>query len=818
MNKNTLEVLEFNTILSYLSDFAISTPGKERCLNAQIFEDINTIKHELLLTSQAKNIINQAINIPLENIYNIENCLEDAKKKLRLREDELIDIAKTLRTSRLMKNFFENTEKEFPEISQFKNKLYTNKELEDKIFETFTPSLTVKEDATPTLKSLYQTLRDTNQNIKTCINSLMQNSDFTSNLQDTIYTQRDGRTVFQVKAECKNKVSGIVHDISQSSQTYFIEPEILVGLNNKIRQTEAEIKIEVEKILRKLSSEIGNYFEEIKLSNIILIEIDFILAKAKYSISFDGTAAKVSERRIIQLKSMKNPVLIKAKTDIVENDFYMTKDKNCMIITGSNTGGKTVVLKTAGLCTLMTKAGMHIPCYEAELYPFKKVYADIGDEQSIIQNLSTFSAHMTNIVNIINHADEETLILLDEIAAGTDPKEGASLAKSIMEEFVQKGALSLISTHFNELKSLPFNNKSFQNGSVDFNVETLTPTYKLRLGIPGASNAFAIAKNFGIPEAIIENAKKNYESEITDESKVLEELQTKYSELNKLTEEAQKLKTESEAKYKEYSELLENLNSQKRKTLKDYKRRYEDNLQDAKQQIKKVLENLNHHKTKENAINSYKKLSQKGSKISQSLAEEFSKVDVKYQELAKEDIQIGAKAIIKGLDQDVVISSLPDSKGNLQVMVGQLKSTINIKKLAKSLKRQKDIIQKKINLGKSKFVIERINMSPKLDLRGYRVDEALLELEAFLDKASMVNLTPVEIIHGHGTGQLRIAVRDYLSDSPYVAKYRQGEDTEGGNGVTIVDINENYCKLLGHKTMNEPALYSVRRTKSFITV
>ncbi|HIU91947.1 MAG TPA: Smr/MutS family protein, partial [Candidatus Limenecus avicola] len=460
-----------------------------------------------------------------------------------------------------------------------------------------------------------------------------------------------------------------------------------------------------------------------------------------------------------------------------------------IIITGSNAGGKTVVLKTVGLSIAMSAAGLHIPCFSARVYPFKKLFAEIGDDQNIIQSLSTFSSHVKNIKEILDNADSETFILIDEIAAGTDPKEGASLAKAIMEKFIEKGSLSLISTHFNELKSLPFNNKSFQNASVDFDMESLSPTYKLRIGVPGASNAFAIAKNFGIDEDIINKAKENYESDITDESKILGELQVKYSELNRLTEEAKDLKESSEAKYKEYNELFENLNAQKRKTLKDYKRRYEDNLQDAKAQIKKVLENLNHHKTKENAVNSYKKLSQKGFKAAQALADEFSKVDIKYTELNNDDIKIGAKAIIKGLDQDVIINSLPDKKGNIKILVGQLQSTIKVEKLAKSLKRQKDIIKKKINLGNSKFVIERINMSPKIDLRGYRVDEALAELDAFLDKASMVNLSPVEIVHGHGTGQLRSAIRDYLSDSPYVAKYRQGEDTEGGNGVTIVDIN-----------------------------
>lgn len=789
MNKNTLEVLEFNTILSYLSDFAISTPGKERCLNAQIFEDINTIKHELLLTSQAKNIINQAINIPLENIYNIENCLEDAKKKLRLREDELIDIAKTLRTSRLMKNFFENTEKEFPEISQFKNKLYTNKELEDKIFETFTPSLTVKEDATPTLKSLYQTLRDTNQNIKTCINSLMQNSDFTSNLQDTIYTQRDGRTVFQVKAECKNKVSGIVHDISQSSQTYFIEPEILVGLNNKIRQTEAEIKIEVEKILRKLSSEIGNYFEEIKLSNIILIEIDFIFAKAKYSISFDGTAAKVSERRIIQLKSMKNPVLIKAKTDIVENDFYMTKDKNCMIITGSNTGGKTVVLKTAGLCTLMTKAGMHIPCYEAELYPFKKVYADIGDEQSIIQNLSTFSAHMTNIVNIINHADEETLILLDEIAAGTDPKEGASLAQAILEYLKNKKSFVIATTHYGELKSMAYTKSGFINASVEFNINTLKPTYKLLIGIPGASNAISIGKNLGLKDEIINSAKETYYNDKDNTAKVLEELQKTQQELS----DSKAIIKEKEENVKRLEQSLNDklneIKKDKRKNIHIYKKKYETSLEEAREEIKDILKEMREEKSEKIARRSFHRLANIETAMRSDFNKDENEVAEKYTPIDWNNAKIGDKVMVIDLNQEVTILELPDKNNNVQIQMGLLKTKIKKNKLAvlnKSLIKRE---AKAKGVYKKDFSIERRNISQTLDLRGYRCEEALDEIEAYLDKASLVNLTPVYIIHGHGSGALKQVIREYLLHSPYVAKFRPGESAEGGDGVSVVDLN-----------------------------
>lgn len=789
MNK-TLKTIEFDKVLEILSGFAVSKLGKKRCLEVLPLVDSDEIKLAQTLTTQAQNAYRlSSSSIPVSGLEDITDALSLLKNKITLCVEDVKNIYGIMCDSRKFSSFLYKYAENEDKLFAFTHKLFVFADLEQKIQDIFDSGFNVKESASIELKSLYQAQRDTNENLKHTISDLMKNSAFTSYLQDNVYTLRDNRIVFQVKAESKNKVQGIVHDISQSGQTYFIEPKQVVGLNNKLRELEISIESEIQKIIKELSSQIAQYYEEIKSSFEALIELDFIFAKAKYSTAIDACEPEILEKPVIELKSMKNPVLLSILDKVVENDFSIGEPYKSIIITGSNAGGKTVVLKTVGLSIAMSAAGLHIPCFSARVYPFKKLFAEIGDDQNIIQSLSTFSSHVKNIKEILDNADTETFILIDEIAAGTDPKEGASLAKAIMEKFIEKGSLSLISTHFNELKSLPFNNKSFQNASVDFDMESLSPTYKLRIGVPGASNAFAIAKNFGIEEDIINKAKENYESEITDESKILGELQVKYSELNRLTEEAKALKESSEAKYKEYNELFENLNAQKRKTLKDYKRRYEDNLQDAKAQIKKVLENLNHHKTKENAVNSYKKLSQKGFKAAQALADEFSKVDIKYTELNNDDIKIGAKAIIKGLDQDVIINSLPDKKGNIKILVGQLQSTIKVEKLAKSLKRQKDIIKKKINLGNSKFVIERINMSPKIDLRGYRVDEALAELDAFLDKASMVNLSPVEIVHGHGTGQLRSAIRDYLSDSPYVAKYRQGEDTEGGNGVTIVDIN-----------------------------
>ncbi len=789
MNKKALETLEFDKVLGFLSTYALSKLGAQRCLFANVFEDVNTIKNELLLTTQARTIVNSALNVPLENIYDIEKSLEDAKKKLRLSEEEIVDVARTLRTSRLMKNFLGEVSKDFLELSQMREVLYANKELEDKIFDTFTPAFTVKEDATPELKGYFQALRDTNANVRTCVSSLLQNTDFTANLQDTIYTQRDGRTVFQVKAECKNKVSGIVHDVSQSNQTFFIEPEILVGLNNKIREIEVSINIEIEKILKTLSSLIGDKFEEIKNSNLQLIELDFIFAKAKYSASFDGVSAKVVDKKVINLKMMKNPVLIKSKKEIVENDFCINADKNCMVITGSNTGGKTVVLKTVGLCTLMTKAGLHIPCYEAEIYPFKKIYADIGDEQSIVQNLSTFSSHMTNIVNIINHSDEETLILLDEIAAGTDPKEGASIAQAILEYLQKKGAFVITTTHYGELKSLAYLNQGFINASVEFNINTLHPTYKLLIGIPGASNAISIGKNLGLKNEIIENSRDIYFNQKDNTAKVLEELQKTQQELTdtkKIIEEKEENVRRLE---QSLNDKLSEIKKDKKKNIHLYKKKYETSLDEAREEIKDILKQMREEQSEKIARRSFQRLANIEVAMRKDFRKDEDEVAEKYTPIDWEKAKIGDKVMVVDLNQEVIILALPDKNKNVQIQMGLMKTKIKQNKLAVLNKNLIKREAKAKGVYKNNFAIERRSLSQTLDLRGYRVEEALDAVETYLDKASLVNLTPVYIIHGHGTGALKQVIRDYLMNSPYVAKFRAGENAEGGDGVSVVDIN-----------------------------
>ncbi len=787
--KSCEELLEFDKVLSFLSDYAVSELGKERCLNAQIFEDKNKIEYEILLTTQARRAYDNADIPPLQDIKDVYKFLEDSKKHLRLSELEIFSIAEVIKTSRLVKNYLDKLAADFCQLSSLGEILFVDKELEDKIFDTFDSSMNVKYNASPELKKLNHSLKDTQTNIKKTISSLLSNSSFVLNLQDTVYTQREGRTVFQVKAECKNKVGGIVHDVSASNQTFFIEPKELVGLNNKVRELEVQIQSEIERILRELSNEIALYYDEIVSSLNQLVEIDFIFAKAKYSAKTDSIGADILLDKKIVLKGMKNPVLMKVTKNIVENDFEMDKENNCLIITGSNTGGKTVTIKTVGLCILMAKAGLHIPCYEAAIYPFKKVFADIGDEQSIIQSLSTFSSHMNNIVFIVNNSDEETLVLLDEVAAGTDPAEGSSLAQSILEYLQELGAFCIVTTHYGELKSLAYTKNGFKNASVEFDLESLSPTYKLLIGIPGTSNAISIAKNLGINEKIANLAREIYFNQKDPTAKVLEELQTTHHQLSQTTKSVQQSEENLKTLEDELNEKLSDIKKTKKKNIEIYKKKFETSINSARDEIRQILKEMRQQKSEKIAHRNFSRLAKLENKLRHEFSLEEEAVLETYKPIDWQTIKIGDKVMIKNLDQEAILLSLPDKNNKVDIQMGMIKTSVKKDKLAIYNKNIIKTPEKKYALKQAKLNIERYNLSQTLDLRGYRCEEALDAIESYLDKASLVNLSPVYIVHGHGTGALKQVVRDYLASSPYVAKFRPGENAEGGDGVSVIDIN-----------------------------
>lgn len=779
--------LEFDKIKSELSNFAKFEQSRVLCLCLRAYSDVEKIKTQIELTREAKIILDLAKDTPTEYIANISKIKSNAAVSY-LSEEELNDIAKTMKSSRLLKRFIvENSAEDFL-MKELVSNLVTDKELEDRIFSTFDESLKIKQNATPELKGLYSSLKDTEQNIRDQISTLLNNPNFSKYLQENIYTQRDDRIVFQVMASNKTKVPGIVHDVSASAKTFYIEPAQLVPLNNKIREVKSKIHAECIKILVELTDLVKEHMDELVLCEKIMSEIDFHFAKARYAVKLRAVEPELAEEKTVTFENMKHPLLLKVTENVVANNFEIGKEYKSVIVTGSNTGGKTVTLKTIGLFILMTRAGMFLPCTYAKVYPFKKVFADIGDSQSILQSLSTFSSHMTNIIEILKQSDDETFVLLDEICAGTDPVEGAVLAQGILEKLAQKQVTSVITTHYGELKALEYTNNFFKNASVEFNTETLQPTYKLLIGIPGLSNAISIASNLGLDSDIVEKVKTILVTQKDPTVAVVEKLQETHQELSKNLEQAQELKESSLSIKKEYEENLNQVKKDKKKTIKNIQNKFDAEMMEARGEIKQILDELRKEKSEKIARRAYSRLA----KLEEGFRQEVDKFSdkQKYLEIDWDKVVVGDVVMLKNLHQKVTVLTLPDKNKRVFVDMGNIKMKVKKDDLAVLDENYKTPTKSQIpGASLRKFELRRLEMSSTLDLRGCRVEEALDEVESYLDKASLANLSPVYIIHGHGTGALKQAVRDFLSTSPYVAKFRAGEDAEGGDGVSVVDIN-----------------------------
>lgn len=781
--KKSLKSLEFDKILEKLAAHARLKQSRALCLELSIYSGISSVQMQLNYTKEAKNILDMALELPLERVADINEIAQSTIGSY-LKEEEILDVAKTIRTSRLVKNFLKENSSGL--LNSLSAGLFSDKELEDKIFDTFDSDLKIKQDATAELKALYNSLKDTEKNLKTRVNELLNSPAFSKHLQEQLYTTRDDRIVFQVRASSKSKVEGIMHDVSATSQTFYIEPKQIVPLNNKIRELNSKIQAEIINILTNLTKLIRKNIEEIKASENILAQIDFHFAKARYAIKLKAIEPELAEAKYIKFENMRHPLLADYVENVVENDFEIGNGYKSIIITGSNTGGKTVAIKTVGLFILMTKAGLFLPCGIAKVHPFENVFADIGDEQSIAQSLSTFSSHMTNIIDILKYSNENTFVIIDEICAGTDPQEGSILAQVILEQLAKQGVLNCVTTHYGELKALEFSNNYFRNACVEFDTETLKPTYKLIIGIPGLSNAILIASNLGLDKTIVGKAKDILISQKDPSIMVIEKLQETQQELAQNLKTAEEVKEEATHLKTALDKQLTEIKKDKKKTVKNIKNKLENELEKTKDEIKEILEELRKEKSEKIARRSYSRLA----KLESQFREDLSKFDEgeKYDELNWDNVQVGSKVLLKELHQDVTVLSLPDKNDNVFVQMGLIKTKIKKDKLAlynekfasKPVKRFKQ---------QENFELQRHDMSNTLDLRGYRVEEALDSLEFFLDKASLINLNPVYIIHGLGTGALKAAVKDFLATSPYVAKYRFGEAAEGGDGVSVVDIN-----------------------------
>lgn len=776
------KALEYDKILIELAAQAKTEQSRKLCLDLTPFVRKDDIERELKYTRDAKSVLDFAQDIPVDKIQNFSKLRE---KNEYFVEEELVDIAKSMRTFRLVRNFLKENLPQDATLNLISDNIFTNKELEDKIFDTFDDNLIVRADVNPELHGLYSSLKDTEAALKEKVRELMNSTEFQSHLQENIYTMRDDRIVFQVKASSKSKVSGIVHDVSATNRTFYIEPSQIVPINNKIREVKSKIYAEIIRILTALSNEIRRDIDNLISAEKLVAEIDFHFAKARYAVKTQAVEPAVNVEKVVKIDLMRHPLLIDRVDNIVENDFLIGDDYKSIIITGSNTGGKTVALKTVGLFILMMKSGLFLPCAEAHIYPYEKVLADIGDEQSILQSLSTFSSHMKNVISILNQANSETFVLVDELCAGTDPQEGAVLAEVILKDLAKKKATSVITTHYGELKTLEFSDSYFKNASVEFDSESLKPTYKLIIGIPGLSNAVSISANLGLPEDLVWEAKQLLITQRDPSALAVERLQDTQQRLDVNLKEAEALNAEAEELKLHYEKELSQHKKDKKRTLKGIKERFESQLDNAKDEIKEILNELRQEKSEKIARRSYARLAE----LEQGFRGELHSQEEKetYQELDWNNVKINDKVMLKELNQEVTVLSLPDKSGSLFIQMGMIKTKVKQEKLAVF---NKELAKKTTlpNYQKETFTLKKYNVSNTLDLRGKRVEEALDELEGYLDEASLANLSPVYIIHGHGTGALKTAVREFVSESPYVAKYRVGEDAEGGDGVCVIEL------------------------------
>ncbi len=780
-NKNYL-ALEFDKVLINLSRFANSTLAKEVCKNLEIYHTQQQIEHSLNLTTNAKKIIETSqTNLPISEITNINKIF----KNNSFLASEIIELNKNLQTARLVKNYLSKFE--YDNFLNIIKNLYVNKMFEDEIFSIFDNDLNIKDAASDKLCSLRRSYRNNKENLKIALNNLLQNPSFVENLQDTIISMRNERPVFQVKASCKNKISGIIHDISSSNLTYFIEPASIVPYSNKLHSINIEIKTETDKILKNLSEKFKNIYPELLENQKILTNLDVIFAKAKYSIYTKGNCAELTKEKIIDIQAMRHPLLINIKEEIVENDFTLGENSknNCgiLLITGSNTGGKTVTLKTVGLLILMTKAGLHIPCLGAKIYPYKKIFCDISTEQSLEQGFSTFSAHIKNISEILNNITADTLILLDELGSGTDPSEGAALSRAILEYIAQNKATAIVTTHLGELKSLKYLNSYFENATVTFDINTLKPLYKLIFGISGTSNAIDISSQLGLNQNIIKHAREYILKNDSSSTKIFREIEKTNIELLKKEEETNENLIISEKTKIEFNAKLNELKKNKKKSLDNFKKKFQNQFDDARNEIKQIMDEIRKEKSTKVALRAYERLNKLENKVREEFSKNESEITEKYPKLDINNLKVGQNVLIKKLNQVAILDSLPNKKGIVTIKIGNIKSKIKLDDLAKT--------DKKIAQHLKKVLVtfnQDDGLLSRLDLRGMRVLDAIEYLDEKLDKASLRGLNQITVIHGYGTGALKNAVNEYLKNSPYVAKYRYGDETEGKDGVVIIDL------------------------------
>lgn len=790
MNDRTLRILEFDKIIDMLSSRAQSSLGKQMCLDTKPVYSLYEVRERLSETKEAFDIVLRWGSLPLEGIKNIQDNIKRAKMGFTLTPGELLGVCDILRCTKRLKAFIKDGQKieDYPIVGEIIDSLVYIKNLQEAIEATVIGEDEISDRASEKLYGLRRSIKDKNSRIREKLQGMLHS--YGKYLQDPIITIRGDRYVIPVKAEFRGNVPGLVHDQSSSGSTLFIEPMAVVELNNDIKELLLKEKAEIERILSELSKVVSSNGDELLINNENIAYLDYLMAKAKFGLDLNGSIPEINDKGVVSLKAARHPLI--NKEVVVPIDIRLGERFNALVITGPNTGGKTVTLKTAGLLTLMAMAGLAIPVRDgSQVSIFKKVFADIGDEQSIEQSLSTFSSHMTNIVNIIENVDDKSLVLVDELGAGTDPTEGAALAMSILQTFYKKGAKLIATTHYSEIKIFAMEEEGFENASVEFDVETLRPTYRLLTGIPGKSNAFEISKRLGLSEDIINEARNMVSQDAAKFEDVIQSLQSKTTLAERELDDAQRLRREAQAIKKELSEKKYKLDTQRDKLIKQAQEEARKVVRDAKYEADKIIKELNELRSKAQDAAAIKEAEEARKKINDKLSnmvvKDVDTLEVKEGMIPLDSVNIGDEVYVTTLSQKGIVTSNVDSKGEVMVQIGIMKINVPLKKLMKDIKKKKEAKK----TGVTKLVQQKANnISTSIDLRGQMVEEAIYSIDKYLDDAFIAGFERVNIIHGKGTGALREGIQQYLKKHHHVKSIRMGEHGEGGSGVTVVEMKK----------------------------
>lgn len=791
MNKKSLRVLEFNKIIDLLKKKASSSLGLRYIEKLEPSSDFIEVKAMLEETSEAQSILIKRGSIGLGGIHDIEDKAKRAGIGASLDAGSLLMVADTMRSARILKNSLSSSDEEdfnYPIIQGLSNSLYTYRDIEDKIYNAIVSELEISDNASITLRETRRRIVQKNQSIRSKLNSIITSTTYQKYLQDAIISVRGDRFVVPVKAEYRSQVAGIIHDQSSSGATLFIEPMSIVDMNNELRQLRLVEQEEIERILAELSSFVGEISNEIISNQEILSKLDFAFAKGKLSIQMRGVEPKLNEDKYIEIKNGRHPLLDKDK--VVPNTIYLGRDFHTLVITGPNTGGKTVTIKTVGLFSLMAQSGLHIPAdYGSSMCVYDNIFADIGDEQSIEQSLSTFSSHMTNIVTILSEVTEDSLVIFDELGAGTDPIEGAALAIAILEDVNMAGAKCIATTHYSEIKNYALTKKGVENAAVEFDLETLSPTYRLLIGVPGKSNAFEISKKLGLNEYVISRAKEFINNDNIELEDVLQNVEKNRLKAVQDREEAEKLKVEIERLKVEYDEKLEKISNQKEKIMEQAKSEAFRITRQAKEEVDEIIKELRRLEQERASKEKNQKIEELRKELSSSMGSlqptVKSMIVPKVATKEIKNLKPGEEVKVITLNQQGTVVSVDERKKEAVVQLGIMKMTLPFKSLQKSKKDVKSTVTKTTrSIIKSKSG----NVKSEVDLRGLNLEEAIMEVEKYLDDACVAGLENVTVIHGIGTGVLKSGLQDILKKSKHVKSQRPGQYGEGGAGVTIVTL------------------------------